>query len=99
MTFFAISNVKKGDEFVISYVGPLDPFEMRTAFLTLGRGFVCKCRLCELDRIDPLYEKREVMVENCLQLSGLAAVDPVRAVVKLKGLLCQVGNHSLLCCS
>ncbi|XP_035711095.1 uncharacterized protein LOC110854503 [Folsomia candida] len=56
--------VKQGEEIVSSYVPPMLPFWERD-FME-SHGFICKCRLCELDRSEGAYviTKRESLLKR-----------------------------------
>jgi SET domain-containing protein len=50
MMIRAICDLKKGDEVTVHYQPPLHTYEQRSAVLESKWGFLCDCRLCELDR-------------------------------------------------
>jgi hypothetical protein len=52
-------DLKKGDEVTVKYVPPLETYEKRHYFCTKIWGFQCQCRLCELDRQEPLELAKE----------------------------------------
>ncbi|KAH7713021.1 TPR domain protein [Aphelenchoides avenae] len=56
----AVVDLKKGDEVMLHYIDPIVPYSVRKQ-LQSTYNFACDCRLCELDRKDPLREKRDVL--------------------------------------
>ncbi|KAH7696208.1 TPR domain-containing protein [Aphelenchoides avenae] len=66
MTVFTIADIKEGEEVTLSYGDPYDAYKQRKE-LFMNFGFICKCRLCELDRTDARYSQREHMVQDALQ--------------------------------
>lgn len=90
MTVFAIADAKNGDEITINYVDPMDSYTVRASRLKLGHGFVCDCRLCELDRTDPLYQKREELVQVGLDLQAVAAEEPGLVIALLERQLSKI---------
>lgn len=90
MSVFAISDIKKGDEITINYFGLLDSYQERVVHLKLGHGFICSCRLCELDKADPLYDAREDLVMKGLSLQNKAMWNPGGVAAALEEQLSKV---------
>ncbi|OXA45035.1 SET and MYND domain-containing protein 5 [Folsomia candida] len=66
MMVTTFKKVKKGEEIITSYLDAFHPFSARN-FME-SHGFICKCRLCELDR----SENPDVIVRIVKLLKSLA---------------------------
>ncbi|KAH7699214.1 hypothetical protein AAVH_33683, partial [Aphelenchoides avenae] len=53
------------EEVTLTYTDPFDAYKERED-LFKNYGFVCQCRLCELDRADARYSEREDLVREAL---------------------------------
>ncbi|OXA44637.1 uncharacterized protein LOC110857736 [Folsomia candida] len=64
MMVTTFKKVKKGEEILMSYIDPFLPLEKRN-FISQG-AFICKCRLCELDRSESraLIAKRDRLIKS-----------------------------------
>ncbi|OXA44970.1 uncharacterized protein LOC110857289 [Folsomia candida] len=64
MMVTTFKEVKKGEEILMSYINPFLPLERRN-FMSHG-AFICKCRLCELDRSESpaLIAKRDQLIKS-----------------------------------
>ncbi|OXA45002.1 uncharacterized protein LOC110857146 [Folsomia candida] len=64
MMVITFRKVKKGEEILMSYVDAMQPLERRD--FMKSHDFICKCRLCELDRSESpaLIAKRDQLVKS-----------------------------------
>ncbi|XP_035708342.1 uncharacterized protein LOC118435920 [Folsomia candida] len=65
MMVTTFKEVKKGEEIVASYAPGMMPLSERD-FMLSHSGFICKCRLCELDRSESadVIEKRDSLLKS-----------------------------------
>ncbi|KAH7716357.1 hypothetical protein AAVH_16254 [Aphelenchoides avenae] len=71
MTVFAVSDIAKREEVTLTYADPFDAYKKREE-LFMNSGFICKCRLCEIDRADARYSERETLVQKALDEHNMA---------------------------
>lgn len=64
----AIADMKKGDEVTVHYIDPIIPYTVRKEHQA-AYSFECDCRLCELDRKDPMCEKRSGLQQKCIAMN------------------------------
>uniref|UniRef100_A0AC35EVQ2 SET domain-containing protein n=1 Tax=Panagrolaimus sp. PS1159 TaxID=55785 RepID=A0AC35EVQ2_9BILA len=59
----ASEDIKKGDEIFLPYLYPLNAYLERKNTI-MARGFICQCKLCELDANDPNCLIRDQMLKK-----------------------------------
>ncbi|KAI1728148.1 SET domain-containing protein [Ditylenchus destructor] len=86
MFIYAVHDIKQGEEVTMTYAVPTETYIMRTALIS-KYGFRCHCRLCKLDRADPLTDKRDKIRDQCFELRDLIQNDPAKAEIELAALI------------
>uniref|UniRef100_A0A915EIZ0 SET domain-containing protein n=1 Tax=Ditylenchus dipsaci TaxID=166011 RepID=A0A915EIZ0_9BILA len=89
MMVYSLTDLKKDEEITFSYVDVLKPLQDRALSLQ-HYNFVCKCRLCQLDRSDPNYRRRDQLAEQCMALKQLTTADPKQYVRRIESLVKQM---------
>uniref|UniRef100_A0A915CRW4 SET domain-containing protein n=1 Tax=Ditylenchus dipsaci TaxID=166011 RepID=A0A915CRW4_9BILA len=90
MMVYAAIDIKKGDEILYSYVHPLQDYKERQLRLRLY-NFTCNCELCELDKLDPSYDKRVKLCEQMERLeSTIGIYCPHQVLQKMESLMRKI---------
>ncbi|KAI1727070.1 SET domain-containing protein [Ditylenchus destructor] len=86
MVIYAVHDIKQGEEVTMAYAVPTETYIMRTVLIS-KYGFRCHCRLCKLDRADPLTDKRDKIRDQCFELRALIQNDPAKAEIELAAVI------------
>lgn len=89
MTIFARKDLKNGDEVTMEYLDPTLKYLDRERALA-RYAIHCDCRLCELDRADALYGKRNELLEKFYGLMDAYKADPKKFVAGVRPIVDEV---------